>query len=381
MNVTFWFRDNQTDKAKKGVIMAVVQVANTSGKTVSRNFASTYKVYRQDFHEGGCEKEKRALVMELEAIQIFLNGQTGREVTAAEIKAEYLRRKPRKTKPKPTAAESTPLTPPAPTIQEIIQNFLIAQEGRKIRLATLNSYKAFGKKIITLIGDTYVKDISTKTLENLYSLVSTEKSNGYAMQLIAILKTAIKPRVIDFVPPEPSRQKPLTFLEQGELEKIAASREALPERYRRACDYFLFLCETGISLIDFEKFQERHKITIHEGILFLEGVRHKTGKTYFVPLSERAKAIGEAYDWQFELLNRGTLRNHIRAIAEFCGIEKNISAHKARHTVVMNILDQTGDIALAAATIGDNVATVSKHYGHLRLSGYAQMWEKYKKNK
>lgn len=230
------------------------------------------------------------------------------------------------------------------------------------------------------MGDLPVQEITAKTLENLYYSLSNEKSNGYAIKIITLLKTAIKPVVIDFAIPEQARQKPLAFLEQTELEKIAASRDQLPERYRRACDYFVFLCETGISLIDFERFQERHKIIKHEGVLFLEGVRHKTGKTYFVALSERAQAIGEAYNWQFDYTNRNTLRNHIRAIAQFCGIEKNITPHKARHTVVMNILDQTGDIALAAATIGDDVATVSKHYGQLRVSGYAKMWQKYKKD-
>ncbi|SFC20609.1 hypothetical protein SAMN05421780_103261 [Flexibacter flexilis DSM 6793] len=383
MKVLFWFRDNQTDKAKKGVIMATVQVANSDGQTVSSDFASTYKVHRKDYHEGGCEKEKRALIMELEAIQIFLNGQTGREVTAPEIKAEYLRRKPRKTpiKPKPIA-ESTPTLQNKPTtIKEQIQGFMQKQAARSIKNSTKANYAIYAKKIISLIGDLPVQEITVKTLENLYYSLSTEKSNLYAIGVITMLKAAIRPLLIDFKIPEPNRQKPLTFLEQSELEKIAASREALPEHLHPACDYFLFLCETGLSLIDFENFKERHKIINHDGILFLEGTRHKTGKTYFVPLSERAQAIGEAYQWQFEFSNRVTLRNHIRAIAQFCGIEKRITPHKARHTVVMNILDQTGDITLAAATIGDDVATVSKHYGQLRVSGYAKMWEKYKKNK
>lgn len=120
MKVLFWFRENQTDKTKKGVIMATIQVANTDGQTASSDFATTCKVFRRDYHDGKHERDKRAIQLELEAVQIFLSGQLNRETTAAEIKAEYLRRKPRKTqtKPKPIA-ENTPPTPPTtPTVQE-----------------------------------------------------------------------------------------------------------------------------------------------------------------------------------------------------------------------------------------------------------------------
>ena len=103
-----------------------------------------------------------------------------------------------------------------------------------------------------------------------------------------------------------------------------------------------------------------------DGEYWINTCRHKTDIPVRVPLLPAAMAIVEKYKNNPRVLESGRLlpvyanqllNNYLKEIADFCGIEKPLSFHIARHTFATTV----------TLTNGVPIETVSKLLGHTSI--------------
>ena len=101
-------------------------------------------------------------------------------------------------------------------------------------------------------------------------------------------------------------------------------------------DLFIFCTFTGLSWTDMANLTQTNLQTSFDGHLWLNTKRQKTGVETNIRLLDVAKHIIEKYDGMAEgdkLLPvpcYDNCKNSIKAIAKRCGIEKNVTWHKAQ---------------------------------------------------
>ena len=102
-------------------------------------------------------------------------------------------------------------------------------------------------------------------------------------------------------------------------------------------DAFLFSCFTGLSYIDVKELQKADIIE-HDGKLWIDRNRIKTGNEFNVPLLDIPLAILDKYA---DMSSKGRLlkipanqkvNDYLKEIAAMCGIEKPLTFHIARHS-------------------------------------------------
>lgn len=149
----------------------------------------------------------------------------------------------------------------------------------------------------------------------------------------------------------------LTTIEQKEFKIL---------RLQHAKDMFVFSCYTGLAYIDVYELTPQNMSLGIDGEYWINTCRHKTDIPVRVPLLPPAMAIVEKYKNNPRVLESGrllpvyanqVLNNYLKEIADFCGIEKPLSFHIARHTFATTV----------TLTNGVPIETVSKLLGHTSI--------------
>jgi integrase len=167
------------------------------------------------------------------------------------------------------------------------------------------------------------------------------------------------------------------YLSPDELAAIE-QREFKILRLQHAKDMFIFSCYTGLAYIDVYELTPQNLSLGIDGEYWINTCRHKTDIPVRVPLLPKALAIVEKYKNHPKVLESGRLlpvyanqilNSYLKEIADFCGIEKPLTYHIARHTFATTV----------TLTNGVPIETVSKLLGHTSIKTtqiYAKVIEK-----
>jgi integrase/recombinase XerD len=156
------------------------------------------------------------------------------------------------------------------------------------------------------------------------------------------------------------------FLSDAELKNLE-NKVFISERLDRVRDFFVFSCYTGISYVDIMNLTTNNLVIGMDGCNWIMTKRQKTKIPVKVPLLGRALEIINKYDnhpitiISESLLPKITnekLNVYLKEVANFVGIEKNLTFHMARHTFATTI----------TLSNGVPIVTVSKLLGHTKIS-------------
>lgn len=119
----------------------------------------------------------------------------------------------------------------------------------------------------------------------------------------------------------------LTRHEVELIEKVVVNTLQL----QRARDWFLFQCYTGLAYSDFKRFSRAHVVEL-KGKQYLHGYRKKTDVEYFLPLSHKAVALCEKYNYHFGVGCIHFYNRKLKELQRLAGIETTLTIHVARRT-------------------------------------------------
>ncbi|MFR9582468.1 MAG: site-specific integrase [Rikenellaceae bacterium] len=140
----------------------------------------------------------------------------------------------------------------------------------------------------------------------------------------------------------------------------------------RIRDVFLFGCMTGFAYSELFKLTRQNIIIDDDGTKWLEAYRTKTGILEKVLLLEEAERIIEKYandpicakkGQLIPILSNQKYNSYLKIVADFCGINKEISSHTARHTYATTVTLENGvPIETVSKTLGHTNTRMTAHY-------------------
>jgi len=155
------------------------------------------------------------------------------------------------------------------------------------------------------------------------------------------------------------------FLNQEEMDRIE-NKDLKVLRLQWARDLFIFSCYTGLAYCDLMRLTSQNISLGIDGEYWIMTNRKKTNQPVRVPLLPKAFELIEKYRNHSRSLSAGTLfpnlsnqklNAYLKEIADFCGIEKRLTFHLARHTFATTV----------TLTNGVPIETVSKMLGHTSI--------------
>jgi site-specific recombinase XerD len=156
------------------------------------------------------------------------------------------------------------------------------------------------------------------------------------------------------------------FLSEVELRNLE-NKVFVSSRLDRVRDLFVFSCYTGISYVDIMNLTPNHLVLGMDGGNWIMTKRQKTNSTVKVPLLAQALDIVNKYKDHpttavngslLPVLSNEKLNVFLKEVANFVGIQKNLTFHMARHTFATTV----------TLSNGVPIETVSKLLGHSKIA-------------
>lgn len=164
------------------------------------------------------------------------------------------------------------------------------------------------------------------------------------------------------------------YLTEEELESIE-NKEFKVQRLELVKDLFLFACYTGLSYSDVKKLQKSEIEKSPKGMWWIRTRRQKTNERSQVPLLAPAMQIIEKYadlksldaeDKVLPVLSNQKLNSYLKEVADFCGIQKKLTFHVARHTFATTITLSNGvPIESVSKMLGHTNLRTTQHYARI----------------
>ena len=138
------------------------------------------------------------------------------------------------------------------------------------------------------------------------------------------------------------------------------------DRLGKIRDGIIFMCNTGLSYIDFTSFNPEH-ITEKNGIHIYQGKRHKTGIEYTTAILPDGIKILEKYNYDITPLKLSNCKYNAYAkeIQDICNVRVNLTCHKCRHYFARNLLKLGLPLPAIQKMLGHSSVTTSLHYTRL----------------
>lgn len=161
------------------------------------------------------------------------------------------------------------------------------------------------------------------------------------------------------------------FLTKEELDKIIQKEFDIP-RIALVRDVFVFCCYTGLAFIDVRNLKKEHIVLDSDGTYWIRKTREKTENMCDIPLLDLPLEIIRRYENHRMCKTKGILlpvmcnqkmNSYLKEIVDFCGIDKEISTHTARHTFATTVTLANG-VALTnvARMLGHTSTRMTEHY-------------------
>lgn len=152
------------------------------------------------------------------------------------------------------------------------------------------------------------------------------------------------------------------ILTKEEIERIMRKEFALP-RLEYVRDVFIFCVFTGMAYVDVNSLRQEHIVRDNNGDLWIRKARQKTNNMCNIPLLKIPQLLLEKYKDRPLCAKTGALlpvtsnqkmNSYLKEIADFCGIQKNLTTHTARHTFA----------TVVALSNGVSMENIAKMLGH-----------------
>jgi integrase len=227
--------------------------------------------------------------------------------------------------------------------------------GVNRRAGTANSYWNALNHLAAFLNEKYrLTDIPFTALNrsfidkyDLHLRVDCKLSPGtvvvQTVRLGTIINHAIADGIITADPfagyePERPERKP-RYLDDAEVSKLMTTPLTSPKHYLIR-DLFLFSCHTGIPYGDMSRLTASNLSVAGDGEVWIKGKRGKTGVDYQLPLHDLPLQILERYrdtapDGRLlPMYDNKEINVQLKTIAKTCGINRRLSFHAARHSVL-----------------------------------------------
>lgn len=141
------------------------------------------------------------------------------------------------------------------------------------------------------------------------------------------------------------------YLTENELEIIRSCKINV-QAIARVRDLFLFQCYTGLAYADFEKFDFEKDVEERNGKYIVADRRKKTNEDYKIVLLTPAIEILKKYDYKLPIISNQKYNVSLKVVAQYAGIDKNITTHMGRHTFAVFALNNGVPIEVVAKMLG-----------------------------
>ena len=230
----------------------------------------------------------------------------------------------------------------------------IEESTRKQHRTLLQSLEKFGKL-------NYMDDL-TKANITLYDEflhqqeISQPTIYNYHKRLKRYLHEAMKFGLLNENPYvglhfERGRFEKRKYLTEEELKIIRTCKINMPS-IDRIRDLFLFQCYTGLAYADFEKFNFEKDVEERNGKYIVSDRRKKTNEDYKIVLLTPAIEILKKYDYKLPIISNQKYNVSLKVVAQYAGIDKNITTHMGRHTFAVFALNNGVPIEIVAKMLG-----------------------------
>lgn len=230
----------------------------------------------------------------------------------------------------------------------------IEESTRKQHRTLLQSLEKFGKL-------NYMDDL-TKANITLYDEflhqqeISQPTIYNYHKRLKRYLHEAMKFGLLNEDPYvglhfERGRFEKRKYLTEEELKKIRTCKINMSS-IDRIRDLFLFQCYTGLAYADFEKFNFEKDVEERNGKYIVSDRRKKTNEDYKIVLLTPAIEILKKYDYKLPIISNQKYNVSLKVVAQYAGIDKNITTHMGRHTFAVFALNNGVPIEIVAKMLG-----------------------------
>lgn len=152
----------------------------------------------------------------------------------------------------------------------------------------------------------------------------------------------------------------------GEDIQVLKNKKFVSERLSQVRDIFLFACFTGLAYVDVSKLKRSEITKGIDGQQWIFTSRQKTDTASRIPLLPDAEEILWKYkdhpecvtkDCALPVLSNQKMNSYLKEIADFCGINKTLTFHIARHTFATSV----------TLANGVSIESVSKMLGHTNI--------------
>lgn len=127
------------------------------------------------------------------------------------------------------------------------------------------------------------------------------------------------------------------FLYEEELNQV---RNAMipSESISRVRDLFVFQSFTGLAYADLAKFNFKKDVIRHNGKYIIRDIRTKTEENYYIILLSPALEILRKHNYQLPIISNAQYNLRLKLVADYAGLDKNLTTHMARHTFATTIM-------------------------------------------
>ena len=210
-------------------------------------------------------------------------------------------------------------------------------------------------------GEVLFKDVDLEFIEGFDRYLRATKGfmdstvYGYHKYLKLHLKKASKQKYLrdnpyDDFPLKVIKYETVRYLEPSELALIENYDLSRNQRLEKVRDFFVFCCYTGLSFQDATALQD--DIVEVQGELMIKKPRIKTGEPFRIVLFPQAIKILKKYNNVLPVISHDKTNVYIKEVAFLAGVEKNITAHMARHTCAVLLLNNGVDLEIVSQWLG-----------------------------
>lgn len=216
-------------------------------------------------------------------------------------------------------------------------------------------------KEVTAITPAVIQEFYIK-LQNKYQ---DSTSGGYMTKLKSVIKYGIDNGKIKVNPFQNIKitkgVKNIETITYSQLQDIISHN--FVNRVQKVADMFVFACGSGLAFCDCmalkpEDFVEK------DGKLCIFKERQKTGVKFYSVLLPWAVDVYKKYGGDFEPMKITNQRSnsYLKEIQDICGIDVNMTFHKARHFYAMYLLNKKVPVTTVQRTLGHNNISTTMHY-------------------
>lgn len=235
------------------------------------------------------------------------------------------------------------------------------QERKDIKESTRRNHKKFAVALAEFGRIVSFEDINIANIKQYDKWLRGRKSYtqstiaSYHKYLKIYINEAVRLDLIDKNPygslkidnGKPGVRKYLTMDELSRVQNCRISNQSID----KVRDMFIFQCYTGLAYSDLKRF-DFHSVEKKGNRYILHDIRRKTEEDYYIVLLPPALDILKRYNYSLPIMSLEQYNMRLKLVAEYAGIQKNLTSHMGRHTFATISLNSGIKIEVLAQMLG-----------------------------